>query len=124
MQVFKKSPKIPPHVKKYTMQQFDHQDSLMSFLNEYTQPIAFENFTTKKRKAVSVSIKSLRLLYLKHVAFWNLGKPKLMKHLKNMLLRNKYNIVKTKKSLTVRGILLNIDKLTKIYQYQVNELSA
>ena len=114
-QVFTMHPEMPINVKTFTFQQFDKQDSLLHFMNTFVQAIQFENLSMSKKKACTVSIKGICKLYTQYVAFERLPNAKLRKHIKNILVRKGFSIVKTKKALVVRGILLNVAKVKLIF---------
>ena len=91
-------------------------------MNKFVQPIEFENLSSSKKKAVTISVKGIYNLYKQYVAFENLRKAKLRKHLKNILMRKRFLIVKTNKALVVRGILLNARKLKTIFHREFSGL--
>ena len=113
---------MPINVKKFTSLQFDKQDSTLDFVSKIVQPIEYEKLPATKKKAVTVSVKGIYILYKQFVAFGHLGKVKLRKHLKNILLRQNFVIVKTRKAMVVRGILLNAEKLKLIFEQKFSLL--
>ena len=113
---------MPISVQKFTSLQFDKQDSTLDFVSKIVQPIQHENLPAAKKKAVSVSVKGIYILYKQFVDFGHLGKVKLRKHLKNTLVRQNFVIIKTRKAMVVRGILLNAEKLKLIYEQKFSLL--
>ena len=123
VEVFCKNPKRPKAVELYTNQKFDMHDSVLSFIRDIVQPHQYIGLSPELKKIVTINVKSLVVLYKQYVLFERLGIPKLFKHVKNTLIREKYTIVKSKKALVIRGLILNVEKLKEIFRYSPNELS-
>ena len=94
----------------------DKQDSALDFVIKIVQPIEYEKLPATKKKAVTVSVKGIYILYKHFVTFENLGKVKLLKHLKNILMTQNFIVVKSRKAMVVRGIVLNAEKLKLIFE--------
>ena len=112
---------MPINVKKFTSLQFDKQDSTLDFVSKIVQPIEYEKSPATKKNDVTVSIKGIYILYKQFIAFGHL-EVKLRKHLKNILVRQSFSIVKTRKAMVVRGILLNAEKLKLIFEQKFSLL--
>ena len=106
---------MPLNVKLYTDSKFDLDDSALSFVKEFVQEVRYESLRNNEKKAATVSIRYLTVLYNQYVEFAKLGRAKLAKHLRDTLKRLGYSVVRTKIAVVVRGIVLNIRKLKNIY---------
>ena len=89
---------------------------MLTFVNGLLQPhdnegVAPANLAPAKKIALNISIKALYFIYKHYVEVEKLGKPALLKHLKQTLNLKHYTIVKTRKALVVRGAVLNTRKL-------------
>ena len=98
------------------------QDSTLDFVSKIVQSVEYEKLSATQKKAVTVSVKGIYILYKHYVALEHLGKVKLCKHLKNMLVRRNFLIVKTRKAIVVRGILFNAEKLKLIFEQKFSLL--
>ena len=123
IQLFTKSPKMPASVKRYTAYKFDQQDTVLIFVKDFLQPHNPQGLDQVKKNALTISIKSLMLLYKHYVKVEKLGKPVLTKHMKEMLKSRQYTIVKTNRAIVARGVLLNMRMLKLIYTKNPQELS-
>ena len=122
--LFSNSPKMPRIVEIYTNSKFDQHDSALVFVKIFVQDIRYESLRSPEKKAVTVSIKNLTILHNQFIKYKKLGRPNLAKHLKNTLQRSNLSILKTKDAMVERGIVLNIEKLKLICQYNPIELSS
>ena len=122
VKVFTKCPRLPGSVAVYTDSKFDNDDTTMSFVKQFVQKTIHESLNNRAKRAATVSIKKLTTLYSQYVYYEKLGIPKLAKHMKETLKRLGFNIVRTKSGVVVRGIVLNIAKLKRIYQQKQTEL--
>ena len=123
VQVFSKTPKKPMNVQVYTNSKFDQHDSVMSFIKQFIQKVDYKKLNNIKKRAATVSIKNITLLYNQYVDFEKLGRPRLAKHLRESLKRYNYSVVKTRTALVIRGIILHVEKLKRIFHYKPNELA-
>ena len=93
-------------------------------MKQFVQEVKVESLSIEAKRASTISIKNLTLLYYQFANFEKIGKVKLAKHFKYTLKRLSYTVIKTNQALVVRGIVLNIRKLKSIYINNPNLLSS
>ena len=123
VKVFSKTPKMPPNVKVYTESKFDQHDSTVSFTNQFIKQVDYKKINSNHKTAATISIKNLTVLYNQYVRFQKLGRPKLAKHLKEILKRSNFSVVRTNKALAVQGIILHVEEFKRIFRYNPHELA-
>ena len=74
------------------------------------------------KNIVTVTLKGLVKLYNRYLISAKAGRPRLLKHIKYMLIKEHYKVVRTKKALIVRGIVLNTEKLKVLFRDAAHEL--